>query len=383
MAQLAELRFHGGQSWAECSNFIQDFSVTTNALGTPQSGKRAVIKAMEDMHHYPPANQEPALSETAEYFWPTLSDDAFRSNKERLILGNGSSDVIDLAIRYASKNGAQTFRPGPTLVQYKDYERCALASGMDVKGKSEESSLLCMVNPTNPTGDFMPLREVKAYIENHAKDNSFVTVDESMLFWYGPDWRSESLTQQTDWVTNMWLSRGIKIFIIHSWTKIWSCCGLRLGSIIAPSVEVADKLRTMQTPWSVNAFALAFMSAALKDDDYFERTWEFTKLWRAAFLKRLEEVFPDWQTQGAPFTSWIWVDTGSIAAAKTVHDVCKVFGVPIRWAKHGYKQPSCIRFGVRKPEFHNRMFEALQMAKRVLDGDDEDAQKWAEDWLTN
>ena len=29
---------HGGQDWRQCANYVDDFSVTTNGLGTPQSG---------------------------------------------------------------------------------------------------------------------------------------------------------------------------------------------------------------------------------------------------------------------------------------------------------------------------------------------------------
>ncbi|KAJ2476174.1 hypothetical protein EV174_005011, partial [Coemansia sp. RSA 2320] len=34
-------QFHGGQEWAQLDNFVEDFSVTTNAFGMPSSGKLA------------------------------------------------------------------------------------------------------------------------------------------------------------------------------------------------------------------------------------------------------------------------------------------------------------------------------------------------------
>jgi len=30
----------------------------------------------------------------------------------------------------------------------------------------------------------------------------------------------------------MSVDEGVDVFVIHSWTKIWSCTGIRLGSVI-------------------------------------------------------------------------------------------------------------------------------------------------------
>jgi len=38
--------FHGGQDWAHLSNFVEDFSVTTNGLGTPEGAVQAAYKAV-------------------------------------------------------------------------------------------------------------------------------------------------------------------------------------------------------------------------------------------------------------------------------------------------------------------------------------------------
>ena len=82
----------------------------------------------------------------------------------------------------------------------------------------------------------------------------FVAVDESMIMWYGCNWRAQSLSSQYNWINNMYITRGISIFIIFSWTKIWKCCGIRIGSIITPSANkhLYGQIKTKQTPWSVN-----------------------------------------------------------------------------------------------------------------------------------
>ena len=52
------------------------------------------------------------------------------------------------------------------------------------------------VNPTNPTGDYMPINEMMSYIEEQCQPGSTVIVDESMQLWLGPHWREDSLIGQ-------------------------------------------------------------------------------------------------------------------------------------------------------------------------------------------
>jgi hypothetical protein len=50
-------QYHGGQEWKHLKTFHEDFSVTTNGLGTPKQALKAAVEAMQTIHHYPPANQ--------------------------------------------------------------------------------------------------------------------------------------------------------------------------------------------------------------------------------------------------------------------------------------------------------------------------------------
>ncbi len=63
---------------------------------------------------------------------------------------------------------------------------------------------------------------------------SYVIIDESMLPWFGPRWREVSVFNQYSWIRQMLLERNIHVIVIHSWTKIFCCTGLRIGSIILP-----------------------------------------------------------------------------------------------------------------------------------------------------
>lgn len=352
--------FHGGQDWSSLTNFIEDFSVTTNGLGTPVKALEAATVAIKSIHHYPPADFQPALSHLTTFLWPeeNPTDTPLLKNMDLMLLGNGASELIDLVIRSVPAGG---WRPGGTLTQYKEYERSSNADNRPTLKSDDKSAVLtCMVNPTNPTGDYMNVADMKKYIETTCPDNHTVIVDESMQPWLGPEWRADSLIHQRSWIEQMCSTRKINIWVMTSWTKIWSCTGIRLGSVIAPTASHALAIKAKQVPWSVNSMALCFLSEVIKDTDYMTQTWKLTPIWRTNIVDQLAKNFPTWEVYGKDFLSWIWVDTKSESIAERAVVLAKAAGVPIRWGKSGYNLPTYLRFAVRNPQVTAVLLDALK-----------------------
>ena len=338
----------------------------------------------------------------------------------------------------------QFYAPGPTDTQYKEYERSATTAGgrTVVEAGDRSANLVCMVNPTNPTGDYMNVEEIKDYIEASVPDGATVVVDESMQLWLGPEWREDSLTSQGAWVASLKESRGITLYITHSWTKvgcrgcvcvcvcvrarvcvcvclcvcvrvcacvrvcvcarvcvrvcasacllrvgdgytschphlapfivadshtrqIWSCCGLRLGSVVTPTPNERTELKRIQVPWSVNIMGLYFLSAVVKDEEFLQQTWEKTPLWRAATVAHIEEKFPNWTCHGKDFLSWVWIDTKSQSICEQAVALARAAGVPVRPGKYGYERPTFLRIAVREEKHRAVLWEAWRELSTV------------------
>lgn len=360
--------FHGGQDWAHLSNFVEDFSVTTNPLGTPKKALEAARAAIDTIHHYPPADFEPAISDLARWLWPGPEGGDWQEGHSRLLLGNGASELIDLVIRDGPIGG---WKPAsPYGVQYKEYERSAEAAGNVRREHTDKSALLtCVVNPNNPTGRYLPVEQMKSWIESNCADGSHVIVDESMQPWVGPHWRKDSLLLQQQWLQDMLAQRGIHVFLMHSWTKIWSCTGVRLGSVVCPTKESLMRIRKKQVPWSVNTSALAFLSEVVKDDEYMNKTWEVTAGWRQHTVDELLARFPTWTVTGESFLSWLWLDTASGEVAEQATDLAKAAGVPVRSGKPGYEEPTKVRIAVRDPKHLKLLLDAWEPLRRGRGGD--------------
>ncbi|CAG8637219.1 14044_t:CDS:2 [Funneliformis mosseae] len=353
-------QFHGGQDWRFLDNFVEDFSVTTNALGTPKAALEAAKEAVNTCHHYPPADQEPAKTSLAQFIWP----DDYSVNHGRLLLGNGASELIDLVTRSAPLG---TWKPGPWDVQYKEYERSAETNGRTILQPQDTTpaNLTCIVNPCNPTGDYKNIIELKHWIDDNVAD------DESMQPWLSPDFRADSLTSQNEFIAMLYQTRRISVYIIHSWTKIWSCTGLRLGSVVCPTLAHCEVLKKLQVPWSVNSPALAFLNEVVKDAAYMEQTWELTSKWRAEIIERLKPLSDSiaqamndeefaWKFYGKSFLSWIWIDTKSKSIADQVVFRARAAGVPVRSGSPGYNRPTYIRVAVREPSKVDVFMDALR-----------------------
>ncbi|KAI9216198.1 pyridoxal phosphate-dependent transferase [Blastocladiella britannica] len=349
-------QYHGGQEWSKIATFVEDFSVTTNCYGTPESGTDAVKSSIHNIHHYPPADQEPAKSDLARFLWP--SDAEFEQNHGRLLMGNGASELIDLVVRLSPQG---TWKAGPWDVQYMEYQRSATTNARTILAPtdSQPATLTCIVNPNNPTGEYMDITALKAWIRTNVEDNGVVVLDESMQPWHSANWRAESMTSQHAFVAEMLSTRNVRVYVIHSWTKLWCCTGLRIGSIVAPTAAHTAELKKFQVPWSVNSLALPFMSAVVKDQAFLDATWTNTTQWRADQIVALEAVSAGfgarfdtaaWTFHGQPFLSWIWIDVKDPRIADVLVEAARVAGTPVRAGKYGYDRPTHVRIKVGLPE---------------------------------
>lgn len=374
---------HGGDDIHKVERLVCDFSVTTNALGPVVQGVEATrrlldnvtiswttsrggnIKAiMEDeqeeiasspaIEHYPSRSSNDMDKLADSFLLPASAIRSGATTSGRIIFGNGASELIDLIAR-AAPQGPYCLSPH-TRVQYREYERACRNAGRVQVQEPQQAKILCLVNPNNPTGDFLDKPQMEAWISSNATPGSWVVVDESMLFWAGPSWRERGVSDE--FVQKM-LKDDIHIFKIYSWTKIFACTGLRIGSAVCPSPLARKNIESSQVPWSVTAFALAYLESALQDSEYLRRTWEKTGAWRRHIVTCLQRLHPSWRIYGEDWLSWVWIDTGDEQVAKEVYQLSLKCGCPIRHAAAGYNLPTFIRIAVRRPTDFAVLYQAL------------------------
>jgi len=329
---------HGGQSWRLCGrSFVEDFSVTTNGLGSPKAAVEAAHNALAGIHHYPAADCGDAVEALASFIqWPA----------SKLLLGNGASELIDLVMRAAPPG---PHRVGPYPAAYMEYQRSADITGRRTMpwGDPAEAAVTVIIRPNSPTGDLMSLAQLESVVTS---STGITVVDESFLCFEGCQWRESSALGLVDKFPD-------RLIVIQSWTKIWSCPGLRLGSV-ACSDSWYIRLKSLQTPWSCNSIAQAFCVAAARDFDYLNVTRSTLTIWKRRHLSLIIDQLgwkanldcPEW-------VPWIFVDCDSEEVAQRASQLAQQAGCPVRWCA-SYGTPRFLRLGIRHPDAQDALMAA-------------------------
>lgn len=332
---------HGGQTWRQLPNFVCDFSVTTNALGTSTTAIRAATEALQEIHHYPAADTKEALDALSK----------FMGYDGPLLIGNGASEFIDLVMRVGPSG---KMRMGPYRASYMEYVRAAKASGRDVvkwddvDGNDVDVGISVIIRPNSPTGDFMELEELEEVLRN---TKGIVVMDESFIMFQGRKWKENSAIR----LLEKW---GEKLIVIMSWTKVWACPGLRLGSV-ACGKGWYKAMKKLQTPWSCNTLAQKFFVAACADREYMEKTWDTIPGWRRKMEERIEAMGVKCNKKSPVWVPWVFLDMGSVEAADSATSAAQEAGCPVRNCA-SFGSPQYIRLGVRAPEYQKVLFAAWE-----------------------
>ncbi len=183
-------------------------------------------------------------------------------NPEHLIIGNGATELIALLNMSLIDRLAV---PVPTFGEYiekmKDLRDAELYF-LDPERRYElglkdylewvharNLKSLLVINPGNPTGQFIPLKEMAAFVES-ARDLELVIVDESFIDFAGDP--VPSLLPLADRFTNL--------LIVRSMSKHCGVPGLRLGYCYSANLYVLNRLRRFVPTWNLNTLAQYFLS---------------------------------------------------------------------------------------------------------------------------
>jgi histidinol-phosphate/aromatic aminotransferase/cobyric acid decarboxylase-like protein len=154
-------------------------------------------------------------------------------------------------------------------------------------------------------------------------------------------------------ITKKSIDDNINIYLLHSWTKFFSCTGLRIGSLLCPSENTYNLIKKNIVPWNCNILALKYLDAAINDDAYINYTWNNTSIIRNQQINILKKNFNNWVFGGAKFIPWIWIKVPSKEVAEKLYNISKKCGMPIRWGKTGYNKNNYIRIAIRNIDKFN------------------------------
>jgi histidinol-phosphate aminotransferase len=192
----------------------------------------------------------------------------------QIVLGNGSNDVLDMVARAFLSPGTSAVYAQHAFAVYPIATQTVGAHGIAVPAKNyghdldamlavirDDTRVLWIANPNNPTGTFLPWADVEAFLER-VPPQVLVVLDEAYGEFLPPVERCD---------TTAWLARFPNLLIVRTFSKAYGLAGLRVGYGLG-SAEIIDLLNRVRHPFNLNAPALAAAEAALDDVDFLARS---------------------------------------------------------------------------------------------------------------
>ncbi len=170
---------------------------------------------------------------------------------ERIFLGNGSDEPIDLLIRAFCEPGEDNIISiKPTYGMYKvcaninnvEFREVLLDDKFQIdkegiaKVADSNSKLLFICSPNNPTSNSMYRNDIIYLLDTFT---GLVVVDEAYIDFSG----ETSLLAQLDNYPNL--------VVLQTFSKAWAMAGVRLGMAFA-SREIIDVLNKIKYPYNIN-----------------------------------------------------------------------------------------------------------------------------------
>jgi histidinol-phosphate aminotransferase len=193
---------------------------------------------------------------------------------DNLIFGNGSNEIIELAIRTFMRPGDEAVMARQAFVVYKlvvqaaggisrevplrDFTHDLEAIGQTISARTR---IVFLANPNNPTGTIYRKARWEAFLEKMTPD-VLIIVDEAYF----------EYVEAADYPNSLdYHHQGKTLLTLRTFSKLYGLAGLRIGYGIA-NEDVISLMHRVRQPFNVNAPAQWAALAALDDSEHVRRS---------------------------------------------------------------------------------------------------------------
>jgi histidinol-phosphate aminotransferase len=319
-----------------------------NPLGMSPVAREAATGALAEVARYPDGNG---------FALKSALSDRLGVSPERIVLGNGSNDVLELAARAMLAPGRSAVYAQYGFAVYPLATRATGAHGIEVPARDfghdldamlaairSDTRVVFIANPNNPTGTFIDGDAVEAFIARVPED-VLVVLDEAYTEYLAPERRYDSIG---------WTARHANLLVSRTFSKAYGLAGLRVGYGVG-NAALIDLLNRVRQPFNVGNVALAAAGAALGDEEFIARSAQLNR-------RGMEQLTGAFRERGLQ-----WIESSGNFVALRVGDAAAVNAALLRQGVivrpvAGYGMPEWLRVSIGLPEENARFVEALRTA---------------------
>lgn len=224
-----------------------------------------------------------------------LAGKYFGVRQDYVCVGNGAAELIKSAMEmFADKKvgvTSPTFEeypnrlPKENVVRFVPQNADFTYTSDDLKRFFEDKkiSVLLLVNPDNPSGNYIQKNDVLDVVRWAAERNIKVIVDESFVD-FTDGFENNSL------LDNEILAENENLMVMKSISKSYGVPGLRLGVIASSNLQIINEMKKDVAIWNINSFAEYYMQIfSSYQSDYAAACSKFVEE-RALFFNELLEI---------------------------------------------------------------------------------------------
>ncbi len=244
---------------------IIKLSANESALGVSDRVKKIISQKNLKFFRYPDGKSEILRNQISR---------KFRCNKEKIICGAGSDEVIQMLCQLFLKPKDEVIVPKFSFLMYRIYAKIAGANVIFsqeknfkisvseiIKKVTKKTKVVFLANPNNPTGTYLTKLEL-IELRNKLRKNVLLVVDDAYAeYMINKDYKSG---------LDLFKNKP-NVFILRTFSKIYGLSSLRIGWGYG-SKKIINALNIIKPPFNVNEVAQKAAVESLKDNKFIFRS---------------------------------------------------------------------------------------------------------------
>ena len=289
----------------------------------------------------------------------------FDIRQEYTVVGNGAAELIkSLMERVEGRIGVvyPTFQEYPNRKEQTEIigftpdnaDLTYTADDLIRFYADKKLSTLLLINPDNPSGNFIPIVDVLRLATWCKERGIFFVVDESFVD-FSEDFRNNSLLH------NEILQAYPNLAVMKSISKSYGVPGLRLGVLASSNEALINWMKHDVSIWNINSFAEFYMQIFGKYQKDYDRACQKFIAERERFMARLTDI-PFLRVIPSQANYFLCQVTEKYTSEELTRRLLMDFNILIKDCdnKDGLKNKNYVRIAVRDQKDNDTLVEALK-----------------------